>query len=100
MITIYIGFLNDQPARDYIMYRSITINRRVFIWSTKDYTPYRSITIHRKFLDDWYEKDGFDYLFSLLLECQDNKVRTCVANFLTYILVKLKSAEKDYLFEP
>jgi len=44
----------------------------------------------REFLETWYDKDGFDFLFSLLLECPDTRARTSVANLLKYVLVSLK----------
>lgn len=54
----------------------------------------------REFLETWYDKDGFDFLFSLLLECPDTRARTNVANLLKYVLVSLKIQEQEYLFEP
>lgn len=53
----------------------------------------------REFLASWYDKDGFAYLFSLLLECPDTRARQSVASLLKYILVTLKMQEQDYLFE-
>jgi len=53
----------------------------------------------REFLASWYDKDGFAYLFSLLLECPDTRARQSVANLLKYVLVTLKMQEQDYLFE-
>ena len=35
--------------------------------------------LHRELLEYWGNKDGFSYLLSLLLECPDNKARSCVA---------------------
>jgi len=55
--------------------------------------------LHREFLAHWSEQDDFSFLISLLLECPDNKARSCVATLVKYILVRLKMKEKDYLFE-
>jgi len=55
--------------------------------------------LHREFLAHWSEHDDFSFLISLLLECPDNKARSCVAALMKYILVRLKMKEKDYLFE-
>jgi hypothetical protein len=52
-----------------------------------------------EFLSQQYEKDGFAYLFSLLLECPDTKARQCVAGLMKYVLVSLKMKEQDYLHE-
>lgn len=59
-----------------------------------------SKTLAKEFLDAWYREDGYDYLFSLLLECPDSIARTHVATLLKYVLVTLKMQERDYLHEP
>lgn len=56
-------------------------------------------SLPREFLASWYDKDGFAYLFSLLLECPDTRARQSVASLLKYVLVTLKMQEQDYLFE-
>lgn len=53
----------------------------------------------RKFLASWSERDGFDYLFSLLLENPDALSRGHTASLLKFVLVSLKMQEKDYLYE-
>ena len=50
-------------------------------------------------MSQWWEEDGFEYLFSLLLECGDLRVRQGVSALLRYVLVALKMHEKDYLYE-
>jgi hypothetical protein len=55
--------------------------------------------LHREFLEYWSNKDGFAFLISLLLECPDNKARSCIATLMKYVLVTLKMKEKDYLQE-
>jgi hypothetical protein len=60
----------------------------------------KSATLPREFLNTWYQEDGFDYLFQLLLECPDSLARTHAATLLKYVLVTLKMDEKEYLFEP
>jgi hypothetical protein len=52
-----------------------------------------------EFLDSWYREDGFNFLFSLLLECPDVRARQSIANLLKYVLVTLKIKEQDYLME-
>jgi hypothetical protein len=46
-----------------------------------------------EFLDFWYREDGFNFLFSLLLECLDVRARQSIANLLKYVLVTLKIKE-------
>lgn len=53
-----------------------------------------------EFLKQQFENDGFEHLFSLILECPDIRTRTSVSMLLKFILVKLKFVEKDYMFEP
>jgi hypothetical protein len=57
-------------------------------------------TLVSEFLDAWYKEDGFNFLFSLLLECPDSRARQSIANLLKFVLCKLKFIEKDYLMEP
>jgi hypothetical protein len=45
------------------------------------------------FLGSWYEKDGFNFLFQLLLECPDVRARQNVTLLLKYVLVSLKMKE-------
>jgi hypothetical protein len=50
-------------------------------------------SLAREFLESWYHRDGFDYLFSLLLECTDSRARHSAAGLLKYVLVTLKMQE-------
>ena len=53
----------------------------------------------REFLNTWFERDGFEFLFALLLECPDARTRGNVAALLKYVLVTLKMKEREYLYE-
>jgi len=50
-------------------------------------------------MQSWYDRDGFDYLFSLLLDCPDTRARQSVARLLKYVLVSLKMQDKEHLWE-
>mmetsp|Transcript_18286 Transcript_18286/g.31275 ORF Transcript_18286/g.31275 Transcript_18286/m.31275 type:complete len:924 (+) Transcript_18286:1615-4386(+) len=58
-----------------------------------------SCSLAKQFLQYWYDRDHFAYLFDLLLECPDQRARTYVAFFVKYLVIKLREHEKEYLYE-
>ena len=51
------------------------------------------------FLKSWEEKDNFNHLFDLLLDCPDQLARTMTSLFLKYVIVTLRDSEKSILSE-
>lgn len=53
----------------------------------------------RVFLQQCFNEDKWQYLFDILLECTDSTARQHVGLLIKFILVRLKSVEKDRLTE-
>jgi hypothetical protein len=53
----------------------------------------------RAFIEQSMDEDNGNYLMELLLECTDSVARVNVANLIKFVLNRLRSVEKDRLYE-
>lgn len=51
------------------------------------------------FLEQCFTEDQCSYLFDVMLECTDGVARNYVTQLMKFIINKLKTAEKDRLYD-
>lgn len=52
-----------------------------------------------RFLEQCFKEDNCAYILEIILECTDQHSRFHASNVMKFILNKLKTVEKDYLYE-
>ena len=59
----------------------------------------RDDNLCKLFIEQSYREDRWNYLFEILLECTDSTARQHIGNLIKFILLRLKTVEREYLYE-